>query len=208
MGTNGDEWGRMGAGERERDPRASQAKAATTLWGNTCPQREEARPDFTLWPRPKYRSLQQERVTERTSKTHQAENMRGGRESWGPGAPRALAGRDGDPGFPKRATSPAWKRMTKKCGDGRKSKNTKQASEKFLGDGAWRWGSGPTRKEPERGRAEPGGRGRRSAFASSSPGAPRTPSPTGVRTSKPRPGQELRHPERARQSVPGGPLPE
>lgn len=80
-------------------------------------------------------------------------------------------------------------------------KNPKQASEKFLRNGVWRWGSGPTGKEPERGKAVTWGRGRRPVFARNSPGSPGspgTPSPTGVRASKPRPGQELRHPEGAR----------
>lgn len=68
------------------------------------------------------------------------------------GAPGALTGSGADPEFPTRATSPAWKRALfgtteKACGDGHKPKSREQASEKFPGEGAWRWGSGPTRKE-------------------------------------------------------------
>lgn len=108
-----------------------------------------------------------------------------------PGVPRApgeLPGSDGDPEFPIRATSPAWKRAL--WAPRSQPQNMEQAPEKFPGEGAWRWGSGPTRKGPDREGQSPrvAGAGRCSPAAAAARGAPR-------------PAPQLGRPERA--PVPG-----
>lgn len=84
----------------------------------------------------------------------------------------------------------------KACGDGHTAENMELAPEKFPGEGASLWGSGPTRKGPDRGGQSRGSRGQVGAHRrSGSPGDPPS-----------RPAPQLRLPERA--PGPGGLLPE
>lgn len=66
----------------------------------------------------------------------------------------------------------------KACGDGHTAENMELAPEKFPGEGASLWGSGPTRKGPDRGGQSRGSRGQVGAHRrSGSPGDPPPPRP-------------------------------